>query len=280
MFTEPPFAPLPEGPGLCFYDRHNLGFDHGMFVPERPPDLTALKDSERRPGVDKSGVQLETAPTRIQLTHVCPRVPVHDVKLTAESAASYWSTCPRPTHRSASDLHLHTFTVRHVNKKGYCDNRVCACFLGFSVAYDCIRAGHVGSQTDCLLPSTHLLQIQNVSLHARVWSSVLLVQRGLGSSLEATVTRVWSKRATRGYHSDYDDRSRQWEDSKPSDSTKDNKEAAEVATVAEFEVVESRDRNHERAVTDNAVGVTQASTTCNSTMALATERDTLRQPKR
>ena len=31
----------------------------------------------------------------------------------------------------------------------------------------------------------------------------------------------WSKRATRGYHSDYDDRSRKWEDSKPSDSTKD-----------------------------------------------------------
>ena len=64
--------------------------------------------------------------------------------------------------------------------------------------------------------------------------------------------------------------------SKPSDSTKDNKEAAEIATVTEVEVVESRDRNHGRAVTDNVVGVQQASTTCDATMAPATEKDAVR----
>ena len=66
------------------------------------------------------------------------------------------------------------------------------------------------------------------------------------------------------------------EDSKPSDSTKDTEGAAEVLTAAEVEVVESRDRNHGRAVTENAVGVTLASTACDSTLALATEKDTVR----
>ena len=62
----------------------------------------------------------------------------------------------------------------------------------------------------------------------------------------------------------------------PSDSTKDNEGAAEVVTVAEVEVVESRGRNHGRAVTEKAVGLTQASTACDSTLALATEKDTVR----
>ena len=51
----------------------------------------------------------------------------------------------------------------------------------------------------------------------------------------------WSKRTTRGYHSDYDDRFRQWDDGKASGSTKDNEGATEVATVVEVEVVENRD---------------------------------------
>ena len=58
----------------------------------------------------------------------------------------------------------------------------------------------------------------------------------------------------------------------PSGSIKDNEEANEVTTVTEVEVVESRDRNHGRAVTENAVGVTPASTTCDSTKTLATRR--------
>ena len=86
----------------------------------------------------------------------------------------------------------------------------------------------------------------------------------------------WSKRATRGYHSDSDDQSRQWEDSKPSDSSKDNEVATEVETGAEVEVVECRDKKHGRTVTDNAVGVTQASSTCDSTTALVTEKNAVR----
>ena len=42
---EPPFAPLPEWPKLCFDYRQNLGFDSGMFEPGRLPDLTAFEDS-------------------------------------------------------------------------------------------------------------------------------------------------------------------------------------------------------------------------------------------
>ena len=47
-------------------------------------------------------------------------------------------------------------------------------------------------------------------------------------------------------------------------------------TVAEVEVVESRDRNHGCAVSENAVGVTQSSTACDSTLALATEKEAMR----
>ena len=82
--------------------------------------------------------------------------------------------------------------------------------------------------------------------------------------------------ATRGYHSDYDDQSRHWEDSKPSVPTKDNEGATEVASEAEVEVVENRDRNHGRAATGNARSATPASTTWDSTMALATEKDAAR----
>ena len=71
----------------------------------------------------------------------------------------------------------------------------------------------------------------------------------------------WSKRATRGYQSDYDDRSRQWEDSKPNGSTKDNEGVSEVTTVAEVEVVENRDRNHGRVAADNAVSTAPAHNT-------------------
>ena len=86
---------------------------------------------------------------------------------------------------------------------------------------------------------------------------------------------MWSKRGTRGYPSDYDGRSHQGEESKPSDSTKDNEGAADVENEAEVEVVESRDRNHGCADTENAVGVTQVSIACVSAVA-RTEKDTVR----
>ena len=61
--------------------------------------------------------------------------------------------------------------------------------------------------------------------HTPVWTSVLLVQQGLGSSREAKHEEqiFWVEQAaTRGYNSYYDDRSRQWKDGKPSGSTNDN----------------------------------------------------------
>ena len=76
-------------------------------------------------------------------------------------------------------------------------------------------------------------------------------------------------------HSDFDDRSRQWEDRKPSDSTKDNKEAAEVATHR------LRSSRAVTGITDvplriMLLGVTKASTTCDSTLALAMKKDPVR----
>ena len=45
---------------------------------------------------------------------MCPRVPIHFVKLTAASAAGWSSTCPRAHTVSASHLHLSNSAVRHV----------------------------------------------------------------------------------------------------------------------------------------------------------------------
>ena len=46
--------------------------------------------------------------------------------------------------------------------------------------------------------------------------------------------------------------------------------AADVVTEAEVDVVEKRDTNHGCVVTKNAVGVTQATTVCNSILPLTT----------
>ena len=98
----------------------------------------------------------------------------------------------------------------------YCDHDVRASLLGFFVACDCIRAGHSGSRTDCLLPDTHLLRVQTClvthgSGQASSWYNSPAKQH------TKNCYSGWSKRDTRGYHSDNDDLSRQWEDRKPSD---------------------------------------------------------------
>ena len=127
---------------------------------------------------------------------------------------------------------------------------------------------------DCLLPNKHLLRILTCLTTRRGMVKRPPGTTGIGllsrSNTRRTVTLGGTSGPPVGYQSDYEDRSRQ------SDSTKDNKEAAEVVTVAEVEVVESRDWNHGRAVTENVVGVTQASTACDSTLALATESDIVR----
>ena len=110
---------------------------------------------------------MRTTPTCKQLTHVCPRVPVRDVKLTAESAAGSLSTCPRAHKGSASHLHLHIIAVRHVQCMDIV-TCVCACLLGFSVAYDGIRAGHFWF-ADRLFASRYTCALfKHVSLHAGV----------------------------------------------------------------------------------------------------------------
>ena len=91
---------------------------------------------------------------------------------------------------------------------GYCDHRVCARLLGFSVACDGIRAGHlVRGQTVCC-PIYICSAFRHVPLHAGVWSNVLLVQQGVGSSHEATHEEqlLWVEQAGHPWlHSDYDD---------------------------------------------------------------------------
>ena len=173
-------------------------------------------------------------------------------------------------HQSSSDTlfcvvlapFAHT-CIKQIAMHGHHGNRVCACFLGFSVAYDCIRAGLFGSPTEyTLAPYSNMLRYtldygRASSRYNRDWAP---------PAKQHTKNRYsgWSKRATRGHHSGYDEWSRQWEDSKPSNSTMDNEVAAEIVTEAEVEVVESRDRNRGCLVAKNAVGVTQATAACDS----------------
>ena len=60
------------------------------------------------------------------------------------------------------------------------------------------------------------------------------------------------KRATRGYQSDYEDRSRQWEDHKASGPAKEKKGVSEAVAVAEVVAVENRDKNNGRAAAISA----------------------------
>ena len=70
----------------------------------------------------------------------------------------------------------------------------------------------------------------------------------------------WSKWA-RGYQSDYEDRSRHWEDNKPNGPSKENEGVSEAVAVAEVEAVENRDKNLGRAAADNAASSAVAYTT-------------------
>ena len=84
----------------------------------------------------------------------------------------------------------------------------------------------------------------------------------------------WSKRGTRGYPSEYDGWSHHWEESKPSDSTKNSERTTETGNGAEEEIVESRDRNpgvcRHGKCSGNRAGI-QGDTA----VAIATEKDTV-----
>ena len=88
----------------------------------------------------------------------------------------------------------------------------------------------------------------------------------------------WSKRATRGYQSDYDydDRSREWEESTPSGSTKTREVEPETWAAAEVEIVDERDKNQGKTGTNNAAGSATANTTLDSAGDTATEKDAFR----
>ena len=55
-----------------------------------------------------------------------------------------------------------------------------------------------------------------------------------------------SKRATRGYQSDCEDRSRQWEDHKASGPAKENEEVSEAVAVAEVDPEENREKKKKK----------------------------------
>ena len=99
-------------------------------------------------------MQSKTVPTIICLTHVCPRVPVHGVKWSAQSAVGWNVHLSSCTHW----FYVALAPVQHCNAAraiiGYCDHGMRANLSGVSVAYDGIRKGHFGTWTDCL-PDQH-----------------------------------------------------------------------------------------------------------------------------
>ena len=149
---------------------------------------------------------------------------------------------------------------------GYCDSRVCAWLLGYSVSY--CRSPHRPFRfRDRQFAAQHIFSkifsiFIRVSLHAGLWPRVLLVSQGQGSTREAFTKRTAIQGGASGalgatflITSGW---SHRWEEFKPSDSTKDNERAAEIESGAEVEIVESRDRNQGRAGTENAAGTALA----------------------
>ena len=84
----------------------------------------------------------------------------------------------------------------------------------------------------------------------------------------------WSKRGTRGYQCDYENRSRQWEDYKASGLTKDIEGVPEAVVVAEVEAEDNRDKHLGRATADSVAHTAPAHSA--SSAAAATEKEALR----
>ena len=143
-------------------------------------------------------------------------------------------------------------------------------------------AGHFGSRTDCQLDQYTFAPYSDMSRYTRDdgQASSWYNRSWAPSTKQLTKNNYsgWSKRATRGYQSEYDyeDRSRQWEDSKPRASTKDIEADARTLAVAEVEVVDDRDKNQGRAVADNAASSAAAHNTWDSAGATATDKEVTR----
>ena len=85
---EAPTSPLPEWPSLCFDYRQKFRISPQCDGVRRVAGHDCLW-MRRRVDLSRRGswrCVIKNAPTVIQKTHVCPRVLVHDVKLSALSA--------------------------------------------------------------------------------------------------------------------------------------------------------------------------------------------------
>ena len=170
-------------------------------------------------------------------------------------------TCPRAHTGSASHLHLYKIVLWHV-QMGYCDHS-CVCMpFGVSVACDGIRTGHFGSRTDCV-PGQHIFDpYSDMSRYARDYGRASLWYNRDWAPPSKHLTKYsysgWSKRSARFYPSDYDDRSRQWEDHKASGPAKENEGVPEAVVVAQVEAVDNRDKHQGRATDDSAAHTASA----------------------
>ena len=192
----------------------------------------------------------------------------HGVMLSAESAVGWKFNCLRAHTGSASHLHLRNFE--------------CGTWLLWS-RYACKPLESLGfiwgsshmsfrfTERLFVWPAHLLSRNIHVSLHARARSSAPLVQHGWAPPVKQHTNHShsgWSKRATRGYQSDYECRSRgpgKWKF-----------RASPRLWLWQVDVVETRHNNHVRAATDNLASTGPARTTRDSVAATATEKETVR----
>ena len=166
-------------------------------------------------------------------------------------------------------------------KIGYCDHDARANLLGVSAAHAGIRAGHFGSRTDCL-PDLHTLSLQIQTCRAtrenmtRRPPGITWTGHHPRSDTRRTATLAGVSGPPRGYQSDYEDRSRQWEDHKASGPATEKERVSEVVAVAELEVVDNRDKDLGRAAADSATYIAPAHNTWDSPAETDTEKEAFR----
>ena len=135
---------------------------------------------------------------------------------------------------SASHLHLYNIAMRRI--LSYRDHGTRAHFLGVSAACDEVWAGHFGSRKDCLPDQQTSAPCADMSRYTRDYgrASSWFNRDWAPPAKQHTKNSNsgWSKWA-RGYQSDYEDRSRHWEDNKPNGPSKENEGVSEAVAVAE-----------------------------------------------
>ena len=193
-----------------FPEWQNFGFAHSMF--ESPPSIA------RESGLERTKVRNQNS-THNHIIDLCvskssrPRC-----KLSAESVVGCVFTCPRAHTGSASHLHLYNILMRHAQLLAIVIT-VCANLMGVFVAHDGIaQTISVRGRNLCLTkhtfaPYSDMSRYMREYGHASSWKSRCWAPPAKQHTKNSC--SGWSKRATRGHHSDYEDRSRQQEDNKP-----------------------------------------------------------------